>query len=170
MMRCIVQNGHDGPKRPRRTPRKLRVPESSSPEARKSTPHKTSNRNGTVSFPEQQHKHRVAHSHTRLNGVLEEEGITNGTKGRSKVTQNTNSPRRLPDDRFQSIRKQLDGDKKMNGVNGTSERSDPDSQSVAGESVVSKPTNRRQPRKLSVAHAVNGANGINEINGTHDGR
>lgn len=125
--------------------------------------HNRKHENGWVSSPEQQHKQRIARSHARLNGVLEEDSLVNGPTGKSKGAQATNSPRKLPDNRFQSIVKQLDGGQRMNGT------SDHDSRSVAGESERSKPIGKRQPRKLSVAYATNQGNGTDGINGTHDG-
>lgn len=156
MMRRTLQNGHEERKRPPRTPRKLRAPDHSSPEAGRNTPQKANYESDWISSPEQQHKHRVAHSHAQLNGVLQGEGITNGAKAK-RVT--TNSPRKLPDNRFQSIRKQLDRDRTANGANGTSTY---DSQSAAGESEVSKPAVRRQPRKLSVAQTASGIDGVGQ--------
>lgn len=156
-MRRLMQNGNTAStKRPPRTPRKLRGPEPSSPEVMKSTPPRIAKMNGVSSSPEHQRRRRLERTHARLNGVLNDEGITKGDKGTQKSIANTSSPRKLPDDRFQSIVKQLNGTKRMNGVNGVA---DHDLGSVAGDSNSERPMGKKQPRKLSVAHAANGVDG-----------
>lgn len=67
------------------------------------------------------------------------------------------SPRKLPDDRFNSIVRRLNYASITNGNNGTYPRED---QSVAGASDISRPAPKKQPRKLSVNHSTERMNGI----------
>lgn len=81
------------------------------------------------------------------------------------------SPRKLPEDRFNSIVKRLNYACTPNGIstangnniaNGTRPREE---QSVAGASDVSRPVTKKQPRKLSVNHAIEKVNGVDANGG-----
>jgi hypothetical protein len=69
-----------------------------------------------------------------------------------EILSNAISPRKLPEDRFNSIVKRLNyAATGTNGVNST--HSTQDDQSVAGASdISSKPLPKKHPRKLSVSH------------------
>ena len=166
-MRVIVQNGHEEMKRPPRTPRKIRqVPEPSSPEVRKTAPAKDGVRDSSNSSPEQKHKQRVERTHAPLNGVLEGEGIANATKGRRRFIGSTSSPRRLPDDKFNSIVKQLNGYQGSDGANGisngTNGTSDHDMPTADGEMESNQRAIRKPPRKLSVAQSASALSSVHE--------
>jgi hypothetical protein len=67
------------------------------------------------------------------------------------------SPRKLPEDRFNSIVRRLNYASLTNGTNGMPPREE---QSVAGASDVSRPARKKQPRKLSVNHSAESMNGV----------
>jgi hypothetical protein len=80
-----------------------------------------------------------------------------------EILANAISPRKLPEDRFNSIVKRLNyaATSTTNGTNST--HSTQDDQSVAGASdVSSRPLPKKLPRKLSASHNSAGkANGVN---------
>lgn len=70
------------------------------------------------------------------------------------------SPRKLPEDRFNSIVRRLNYASLTNGTNGTNGTPPREEQSVAGASDVSRPVPKKQPRKLSVTHSAEKMNGV----------
>jgi hypothetical protein len=67
------------------------------------------------------------------------------------------SPRKLPEDRFNSIVRRLNYASLTNGTNGTPPREE---QSVAGASDVGRLALKKQPRKLSINHSVGSLDGV----------
>jgi len=130
-------------KQPRepRTPRKLRI-NPPSPEATRNTPRPqvNGNRSGdSTGSPES----------TRTSGfAIPTKDLASAKEAsrRMNVLAEAISPRKLPEDRFNSIVRRLNYASITNGTNGTPSRE----QSVAGASDVSRPTVKKKPRKLSV--------------------
>jgi hypothetical protein len=77
-----------------------------------------------------------------------------------EILTNAISPRKLPEDRFNSIVKRLNY--AATSTNGTNSTPTQDDQAVAGASDVSKPPPKKHPRKLSVSHnSTDKANSVN---------
>ena len=142
MMRRVMSV--DIKKQPRepRTPRKLRI-NPPSPEATRNTPRPQVNGNGSeasTGSPES----------TRTSGfAIPTKDLASAKEAsrRMNILAETISPRKLPEDRFNSIVRRLNYASTTNGSNGTPPREE---QSVAGASDVSRPTVKKKPRKLSV--------------------
>lgn len=83
---------------------------------------------------------------------------------RMNILADTISPRKLPEDRFNSIVRQLNyaSTTNTNGMNGTHPREE---QSVGGASNVSRPAHKKHPRKLSVSHSAERMNGFHSDSG-----
>lgn len=142
-------------KQPRepRTPRKLRINNPPSPEATRNTPRPQENgsRPGTsTGSPES----------TRTSGFAvptKDLASAKEASRRMNILADAISPRKLPEDRFNSIVRRLNYASLTNGTNGTLPR---DQQSVAGASDVSRPVPKKQPRKLSVNLSAERMNGV----------
>ena len=153
MMRRVMSV--DIKKQPREphTPRKLRI-NYPSPDATRNTqrPQANGNESGaSTGSPES----------TRTSGfVVPNKDLASAKEAsrRMNILADTVSPRKLPEDRFNSIVKRLNYASITNGTNGTNGTSSLNSttpreeQSVAGASDTSKPAPKKQPRKLSVNH------------------
>jgi hypothetical protein len=143
-------------KQPRepRTPRKLRINNPPSPEATRNTsrPHQDNgSRPGTsTGSPESTRKSGFAIPPKDLASAKE-------ASRRMNILAEAISPRKLPEDRFNSIVRRLNYASLTNGTNGTPPREE---QSVAGASDVSRPLPKKQPRKLSVNHSAEKMNGV----------
>jgi len=143
-------------KQPRepRTPRKLRI-NPPSPEATRNTPRPQVNGHGSgasTGSPES----------TRTSGfAIPTKDLASAREAsrRMNILADAASPRKLPEDRFNSIVKRLNYASITNGTNGTSPR-EREEQSVAGASDVSRPAPKKQPRKLSVNHSAERMNGV----------
>jgi hypothetical protein len=142
---------------PPRTPRKIRInppaPEPS-PEAARNSSRQQANSGNSTGSPEATRSTGFAVSNRDLASAKE-------ASRRMEILSNAISPRKLPEDRFNSIVKRLNyAATSTNGVNST--HSTQDDQSVAGASdFSSKPLPKKHPRKLSVSHnSVERANGI----------
>jgi len=141
-------------KQPRepRTPRKLRI-NPPSPEATRDTPRPQANGSGpgtSTGSPESTRKSGFAIPTKDLASAKE-------ASRRMNILADAISPRKLPDDRFNSIVRRLNYASITNGTSGTHPRED---QSVAGASDVSRPGPKKQPRKLSVNHSAERMNGV----------
>ena len=141
-------------KQPRepRTPRKLRI-NPPSPEAARDTPRPQANGSGpgtSTGSPESTRKSGFAIPTKDLASAKE-------ASRRMNILADAISPRKLPDDRFNSIVRRLNYASITNGTSGTHPRED---QSVAGASDVSRPAPKKQPRKLSVNHSAERMNGV----------
>ena len=141
-------------KQPRepRTPRKLRI-NPPSPEATRDTPRPQANGSGpgtSTGSPESTRKSGFAIPTKDLASAKE-------ASRRMNILADAISPRKLPDDRFNSIVRRLNYASITNGTSGTHPRED---QSVAGTSDVSRPAPKKQPRKLSVNHSAERMNGV----------
>lgn len=141
-------------KQPRepRTPRKLRI-NPPSPEAIRDTPRPQANGSGpgtSTGSPESTRKSGFAIPTKDLASAKE-------ASRRMNILADAISPRKLPDDRFNSIVRRLNYASITNGTSGTHPRED---QSVAGASDVSRPAPKKQPRKLSVNHSAARMNGV----------
>lgn len=142
-------------KQPRepRTPRKLRINNPPSPEAARNTPRPQGNgsRPGTsTGSPES----------TRTSGfAIPTKDLASAKEAsrRMNILADAISPRKLPEDRFNSIVRRLNYASLTNGTNGTPPREE---QSVAGASDASRPVPRKQPRKLSVNQSAERMNGV----------
>jgi hypothetical protein len=147
-------------KQPRepRTPRKLRI-NPPSPEATRNTPRPQANGEGSgasTGSPESTRKSGFVVPNKDLASAKE-------ASRRMNVLADAISPRKLPEDRFNSIVKRLNYASITNGINGTSSANGTPSreeQSVAGASDVSRPAPRKQPRKLSINHTAERMNGV----------
>ena len=153
MMRRVMSV--DIKKQPRepRTPRKLRINNPPSPEATRDTPRPQANGSGpgtSTGSPESTRKSGFAIPTKDLASAKE-------ASRRMNILADAISPRKLPDDRFNSIVRRLNYASITNGTNGTPPRED---QSVAGASDVSRPAPKKQPRKLSVNHSAERMNGV----------
>jgi hypothetical protein len=158
MMRRVMSV--DIKKQPR-TPRKIRINNPPSPEATRNTPRPQVNGHGSgasTGSPEA----------TRSAGfVIPTRDLASAKEAsrRMNILADAISPRKLPEDRFNSIVKRLNyastTSSTASSTNGTPSK---DEQSVAGASDVSRPTTKKQPRKLSVNHSAEKMNGI-ETNG-----
>ena len=141
-------------KQPRepRTPRKLRI-NPPSPEATRDTPRPQANGSGpgtSTGSPESTRKSGFAIPTKDLASAKE-------ASRRMNILADAISPRKLPDDRFNSIVRRLNYASITNGTNGTRPQEE---QSVAGASDVSRPAPKKQPRKLSVNHSAERTNGV----------
>jgi len=134
-----------------RTPRKIRInhPEPSPEVARNNTRQQANNTNGTgtsTGSPEATRSTGFAVPNRDLASAKE-------ASRRMEILSNAISPRKLPEDRFNSIVKRLNYAASSNTTNGTnSTHSTQDDQSVAGASDVGKPLPKKHPRKLSASH------------------
>jgi hypothetical protein len=154
MMRRVMSV--DIKKQPRepRTPRKLRINNPPSPEATRNTPRPQENgsRPGTsTGSPE---------STRRTSGfAIPTKDLASAKEAsrRMSILAEAISPRKLPEDRFNSIVRRLNYASLTNGTNGTPPREE---QSVAGASDVSRPVPKKQPRKLSVNNSAERTNGV----------
>ncbi|GAB7332412.1 hypothetical protein MBLNU13_g04222t1 [Cladosporium sp. NU13] len=152
MMRRVMSV--DIRKQPRepRTPRKLRI-NPPSPEATRDTSRSQANGSGpgtSTGSPES----------TRTSGfAIPTKDLASAKEAsrRMNILADAISPRKLPDDRFNSIVRRLNYASITNGTNGTHSREE---QSVAGASDVSRPAPKKQPRKLSVNHSAERMNGV----------
>ena len=141
-------------KQPRepRTPRKLRI-NPPSPEATRDTPRPQANGSGpgtSTGSPESTRKSGFAIPTKDLASAKE-------ASRRMNILADAISPRKLPEDRFNSIVRRLNYASLTNGTNGTPPREE---QSVAGASDVSGPVPKKKPRKLSVNHSAERTNGV----------
>lgn len=156
MMRRVMSV--DIKKQPRepRTPRKLRINNPPSPEATRNTsrPPENSSRPGTsTGSPESTRKSGFAIPTKDLASAKE-------ASRRMNILADAISPRKLPEDRFNSIVRRLNYASLTNGTNGTNGTPPREEQSVAGASDVSRPVPKKQPRKLSVTHSAEKMNGV----------
>lgn len=142
-----------------RTPRKIRI-NPPSPEAQRDTPRPQMNSNGartSTGSPEAtRNSGFVIPIHARDLASAKE------ASRRMNILADTISPRKLPEDRFNSIVRQLNYASTTNGTNGTHPREE---QSVAGASNPSRPANKKHPRKLSVNHSAERMNGFHSDGG-----
>lgn len=160
------QQQQEGRRHPH-TPRKLRI-NPPSPEATRPTPRTNGSGPDRTGSPEAT---RSASGFTLPKRDL---ASTKEASRRMNILSDTISPRKLPEDRFNSIVKQLnfassvDGSGSRSSSGGTQSN---DGQSVAGASEVSnhvnvngagKPTHKKhpRPRKLSLHHAPERVNGV----------
>lgn len=153
MMRRVMSV--DIKKQPRepRTPRKLRINNPPSPEATRNTsrPQENGSRPGTsTGSPESTRKSGFAIPTKDLASAKE-------ASRRMNILADAISPRKLPEDRFNSIVRRLNYASLTNGTNGTPPREE---QSVAGASDVGRLALKKQPRKLSVNHSVGSLDGV----------
>lgn len=147
---------------PPRTPRKIRInPPEPSPEAAtrnnnsRQQANSTNGSGASNGSPEATRSTGFAVPNRDLASAKE-------ASRRMEVLTKAISPRKLPEDRFNSIVKRLNyAATSTNGTNGTHPTQD--DQSVAGASdVSSKPVPKKHPRKLSVSHSsADRTNGIN---------
>lgn len=152
MMRRVMSV--DIRKQPRepRTPRKLRV-NPPSPESTRDTPRPQANASGpgtSTGSPES----------TRTSGfAIPTKDLASAKEAsrRMNILADAISPRKLPDDRFNSIVRRLNYASITNGTNGTHPREE---QSVAGASDVNRSAPKKQPQKLSVNHTAERMNGV----------
>jgi hypothetical protein len=130
-----------------RTPRKIRInpPPEPSPEAARNSSRQQRHSGNSTGSPEATRSTGFAVSNRDLASAKE-------ASRRMEILSNAISPRKLPEDRFNSIVKRLNyAATGTNGVNST--HSTQDDQSVAGASdISSKPLPKKHPRKLSVSH------------------
>jgi hypothetical protein len=130
-----------------RTPRKIRInpPPEPSPEAARNSSRQQTHSGNSTGSPEATRSTGFAVSNRDLASAKE-------ASRRMEILSNAISPRKLPEDRFNSIVKRLNyAATGTNGVNST--HSTQDDQSVAGASdISSKPLPKKHPRKLSVSH------------------
>jgi hypothetical protein len=146
MMRRVMSVDIKRPYVPK-TPRKIRInPPEPSPEATRSNHRQQSNGSGTsTGSPEATRSTGFAVPNRDLASAKE-------ASRRMEILTNAISPRKLPEDRFNSIVKRLNY--AATSTNGTpvTHRTQ-DDQSVAGASdISSKPLPKKHPRKLSVSH------------------
>jgi hypothetical protein len=158
MMRRVMSVDIKRPHAPR-TPRKIRMnPPEPSPEAARNTSRQRANTSGSADStgsPEATRSTGFAVPNRDLASAKE-------ASRRMEILTNAISPRKLPEDRFNSIVKRLNyAATSTNGVNSTHPTQD--DQSVAGASDVSSKTlPKKHPRKLSVSHnSTEKANGVN---------
>ena len=148
-----------------RTPRKIRInpPAEPSPEAMRNSSRQQTNSGNSNGSPEATRSTGFAVSNRDLASAKE-------ASRRMDILTNAISPRKLPEDRFNSIVKRLNyactpnGTSTTNGTNSTSGTRSREEQSVAGASDVSRPVSKKQPRKLSVNHSAERTNGV-DVNG-----
>ena len=155
MMRRVMSV--DIKKQPRepRTPRKLRI-NPPSPEATRDTPRPQANGSGpgtSTGSPESTRKSGFAIPTKDLTSAKE-------ASRRMNILADAISPRKLPDDRFNSIVRRLNYASITNGTNSTNGTPAREEQSVAGASDISRPAPKKQPRKLSVHHPAEKMNGV----------
>lgn len=131
-----------------RTPRKIRIhPPEPSPEATRNNPRQQANStNGSGASngsPEATRSTGFAVPNRDLASAKE-------ASRRMEILSNAISPRKLPEDRFNSIVRRLNyAATSTNGAN--SSHSTQDDQSVAGASDVSRSLPKKQPRKISIS-------------------
>lgn len=152
------------PHREPRTPRKIRVnhPEPSPEAVRNNTrqqANNTTNHTGTsTGSPEATRSTGFAVPNRDLASAKE-------ASRRMEILSNAISPRKLPEDRFNSIVKRLNyaATSSTSSTHSTTQ----DDQSVAGASDVSKPLPKKHPRKLSADHnsAAERTNGVSNNGG-----
>lgn len=142
---------------PPRTPRKVRI-NPPSPEANRSTPRKIAQSNGhntSTGSPESTRTSGFGNGGPDLASAKE------ASRRMNLVADNFISPRKLPDDRFNSIVRSLNHASNIKNSNGTRST---DEQSIAGTSDSSK-LSHRKPRKLSVnSHSAKLPTGVG-VNG-----
>jgi hypothetical protein len=157
MMRRVMSVDIKRPHAPR-TPRKIRInPPEPSPEEARNASRQHTNTNGSADStgsPEANRSSGFAVPNRDLASAKE-------ASRRMEILTNAISPRKLPEDRFNSIVKRLNyAATSTNGTNSTHPMQD--DQSVAGASDVSKPPPKKHPRKLSVSHnSTDKANSVN---------
>lgn len=92
----------------------------------------------------------------KLSGT-EDKDLSHAIDASRRYAANMSSPRKLPENRFHNILKQL------NRTESADSDSNQDAQSTAGSREIKRSTIRKQPRKISSMLAVNGAQGNNRI-------
>lgn len=153
MMRRVMSVDIKKPRREPRTPRKIRVnhPEPSPEAVRNNTRQQVSTVNESrtsTGSPEATRSTGFAVPNRDLASAKE-------ASRRMEILSNAISPRKLPEDRFNSIVKRLNYAATSSTTNGTNSThsTTQDDQSVAGASDVSKPSlPKKHPRKLSAGH------------------